>query len=138
MSPLIDRIYECAFVPDLWPEILAKLVQLDGGLSGWLCISNGNVVRWAASSEEARNDLRPLMDSGWIPRSERYNRLLRAKHTGFIPDSILYKPGEMQNDPAYRDMLYPRGMQGYRIWLIACKRKASSQPARLILRRIEA
>ena len=28
--------------------------------------------------------------------------------------------------------------QGYRIWLIACKRNASSQPARLILRRIEA
>src|SRR5262249_20730102 len=87
-----------------------KLVQLDGGLSGWLCISNGNVVRWAASSEEARNDLRPLMDSGWIPRSDRFNRLLRAKHTGFIPDSILCKPGEMENDPAYRDMLYPRGM----------------------------
>jgi hypothetical protein len=28
--------------------------------------------------------------------------------------------------------------QGYRIWPIACKRNASSQPARLILRRIEA
>jgi DNA-binding CsgD family transcriptional regulator len=110
MSRLIDRIYECAFVPDLWPEILAELVHLDGGLSGWLCISNGNVVRWSASSEEARNDLRPLMESGWIPRSERFNRLLRAKQTGFIPDSILYTPEEMRNDPAYRDMLYPRGM----------------------------
>src|SRR5215813_5452699 len=110
MSRLVDRIYECAFVPDLWPEILAELVHLDGALSGWLCISNGNVVRWAASSEEARNDLRPLMESGWIPRSERFNRLLRAKHAGFIPDSILYTPEEMRNDPAYRDMLYPRGM----------------------------
>jgi DNA-binding CsgD family transcriptional regulator len=50
------------------------------------------------------------MDSGWIPRSERFNRLVRAKHAGFIPDNILYKPGEMENDPAYRDMLYPRGM----------------------------
>ena len=110
MSRLIDRIYECAFVPDLWPEILAELVNLDGGLAGWLCISNGNVLRWTASSQEARADLRPLMDSGWIPRSERFNRLLRAKHTGFIPDSILYTPEEMRNDPAYRDVLYPRGM----------------------------
>ena len=32
----------------------------------------------------------------------------------------------------------PPTLQGYRIWLIACKRNASSQPARLILRRIEA
>jgi DNA-binding CsgD family transcriptional regulator len=110
MSELVDLIYECAFVPDLWPEVLAKLVQLDGALSGWLCISNGNVVRWSASSEEARADLRPLMESGWIPRSERFNRLLRAKQTGFIPDSTLYTPEEMRDDPAYRDMLYPRGM----------------------------
>src|SRR5579871_894999 len=111
MSRLVDRIYECAFVPDLWPEILAELVQLGGALSGWLCISNGNVVRWTASSEQARSDLRPLMESGWIPRSERFNRLLRAKQTGFIPDDTLYSsPEEMRNDPAYRDMLYPRGM----------------------------
>jgi DNA-binding CsgD family transcriptional regulator len=110
MSRLVDRIYECAFVPDLWPEILAELVQLGGALAGWLCISNGNVVRWSASGEEPRNALRPLMESGWIPRSERFNRLLRAKQTGFIPDSILYTPEEMRDDPAYRDLLYPRGM----------------------------
>ncbi|QIP07720.1 helix-turn-helix transcriptional regulator [Bradyrhizobium symbiodeficiens] len=110
MSNLIDRIYECAFVPDLWPGILAELVQIDGALAGWLCISNGSVIRWSASSQQAREDLRPLMESGWIPRSERFNRLLRAKQSGFIPDSILYTPEEMRNDPAYRDMLYPRGM----------------------------
>ena len=110
MAGLVDRIYESAFVPDLWPEVLAELVQLGGALSGWLCISNGNVIRWSASSQEARADLRPLMESGWIPRSERFNRLLRAKHAGFIPDSILYTLEEMRNDPAYRDMLHPRGM----------------------------
>jgi DNA-binding CsgD family transcriptional regulator len=111
MTRLVDRIYECAFVPDLWPEILAKLTHLGGALSGWLCISNGSVLGWAASSEEARADLRPLMESGWITRSDRYNRQLRAKQTGFIPDRTLYSSlEEMQNDPAYRDMLYPRGM----------------------------
>ena len=111
MSRLVDQIYECAFVPDLWPEVLAELADLGGALSGWLCISNGRVLGWSASSEAARNDLRPLMDSGWIPRSERFNRLLRAKETGFIADSTLYStPEEMANDPAYRDMLRPRGL----------------------------
>jgi DNA-binding CsgD family transcriptional regulator len=110
MSRLVERIYECAFVPDFWPEILAELADLGGALSGWLCISNGDVVHWSASSEDARNDLRPLMESGWIPRSERFNRLLRAKQTGFIPDSILYTPEEMGDDPAYRDILRPRGL----------------------------
>ena len=110
MSQLVDRIYECAFVPDLWPEILAELVQLDGALVGWLCISNGNVIRWSASSEQAGAVLRPLMESGWIPRSERFKRAPHAKHTGFISDRILYTPEEMGNDPAYRDLLYPRGL----------------------------
>src|ERR1700743_2648008 len=111
MSRLADRIYECAFVPDIWPEILAKLTHLGGALSGWLCVSNGKVLGWAASSEEARADLRPLMDSGWITRSDRYNRQLRAKNAGFIPDRTLYSSlEEMANDPAYKDMLYPRGM----------------------------
>jgi DNA-binding CsgD family transcriptional regulator len=111
MSRLVDRIYECAFIPDLWPGILWELANLGGALSGWLCITNGNVVRWSASSEEARNDLKPLMESGWITRSDRFNRQLRAKQTGFIPDNTLYDTlEEMSNDPAYKDMLYPRGM----------------------------
>ena len=111
MSRLIDRIYECAFVPDLWTEILWELAHLGGALSGWLCITNGQVLGWAASSQEARNDLRPLVESGWISRSDRFNRQLRAKQTGFIPDNTLYDSlEEMGNDPAYRDMLYPRGM----------------------------
>jgi len=111
MSRLVDRIYESAFVPDLWPEILVKLAQLGGAMSGWLYISNGNAVRWTASSEEARADLRPLMESGQFTRLERLKRLLRAKQTGFVADHTLYSSlEEMGNDPAYRDMLYPRGM----------------------------
>jgi len=111
MSDLVDRIYESAFVPDLWPEILAKLVQLDGAMSSWLFISNRNVVRWTASSQEARADLRPLIESGVFARLDRLKRLLRSKQTGFIPDHTLYSSvEEMRNDPAYRDMLYPRGM----------------------------
>jgi DNA-binding CsgD family transcriptional regulator len=111
MSRLVDRIYESAFVPDLWPGILAELVPLGGAMSSWLCISNGNVVRWTASSQEARADLRPLIESGQFTRLDRLNRLLRAKQTGFVPDHTLYSSlEEMRNDPAYRDLLYPRGM----------------------------
>src|SRR5579862_3774468 len=111
MSRLVDRIYESAFVPDLWPGILAELVPLGGAMSSWLCISNGNVVRWTASSQEARADLRPLIESRQFTRLDRLNRLLRAKQTGFVPDHTLYSSlEEMRNDPAYRDLLYPRGM----------------------------
>jgi DNA-binding CsgD family transcriptional regulator len=111
MSRLVDRIYECAFVPDVWPEVLAKLVQLGGAMSGWLYVSNGKDVRWTASSKEARAELQPLMESGAFSRLERLKRLLRTKQTGFVPCRTLYSSvEEMRNDPAYRDILYPRGM----------------------------
>jgi hypothetical protein len=47
------------------------------------------------------------------------------------------RPGRFRACPCRADA-HPLRPQGYRIWLIACKRKALSQPARLILRRIEA
>jgi DNA-binding CsgD family transcriptional regulator len=98
-------------VPDVWPEVLAKLLQLGGAMSAWLYVSDGKVVRWTASSQEARADLKPLMESGAFSRLERLKRLLRTKQTGFVPDITLYSSvEEMRNDPAYRDILYPRGM----------------------------
>src|SRR6202012_3175232 len=80
-------------------------------MSAWLYVSNGTVVRWTASSQEARADLKPLMESGQFARLERLKRLMRAKQTGFVPDRTLYSSvEEMRNDPAYREILYPRGM----------------------------
>jgi hypothetical protein len=34
MMQLVDRIYECAFIPELWPQILAELTHLGGARSG--------------------------------------------------------------------------------------------------------
>jgi DNA-binding CsgD family transcriptional regulator len=110
MPHLIDRIYECAFVPELWPGILGDLASLGGARNGWLCISNDSVLHWAASSERARAFLEPLMESGWIPQSERMARLLRARQTGFLSDSSIYTPEEMAMDPAYRDLMRPVGL----------------------------
>jgi DNA-binding CsgD family transcriptional regulator len=110
MPHLIDRIYECAFVPELWPGILGDLASLSGARHGWLCVSNDTVLHWTASSERARAFLQPLMESGWIPGAERFARLLHARQTGFVSDSTLYTPEEMAADPTYRDLLRPVGL----------------------------
>ncbi|MGH9747254.1 MAG: helix-turn-helix transcriptional regulator, partial [Candidatus Acidiferrales bacterium] len=107
---LVDRIYESSFVPELWPGVLTDLVKITGANTGWLCVSNGEVQDCAASSELAMEVLRPLVESGWIARSQRFNRLLAARHAGFLVDYDLYTAEEMDNDPAYRDMLRPRGL----------------------------
>ncbi|MGH6863839.1 MAG: helix-turn-helix transcriptional regulator, partial [Methylocella sp.] len=111
MDPeLVDRIYESSFVPELWPGVLTDLVKITGANTGWLCVSNGEIQDCTASSELAMELLKPLVESGWIARSQRFNRLLAARHAGFLVDYDLYTAEEMDNDPAYRDLLRPRGL----------------------------
>ena len=111
MDPqLIDRIYECAFVPEHWPRVLGELADVAGARAGFLFVSNDDVHHWTSSTQIGIEALTPLVDSGWIARSERFARFLGARHSGFLRDDDLYTPEEMKTDPFYRDILYPRGL----------------------------
>lgn len=107
---LIDRIYECSFVPESWPEVLGDLAKLATARAGFLFISNDNIHRWTSSSEIGVEALQPLVSSGWVARSERFRRLLAARHAGFMTEAAIYNPEELPTDPFYRDVLYPRGL----------------------------
>ncbi|WOJ91654.1 hypothetical protein RZS28_19565 (plasmid) [Methylocapsa polymorpha] len=47
---LIDRIYECAFAPGLWPGVLDELAQIADARGGLLFAANTKVVNWTASA----------------------------------------------------------------------------------------
>jgi hypothetical protein len=111
MDPLLaDRIYECAFVPEHWPRVLGELADVAGARAGFLFVSNEDVHHWTSSTQVGIEALTPLVNSGWIARSERFARFLGASHSGFLRDDDIYAPGEMGADPFYRDILYPRGL----------------------------
>ena len=111
MNPeLIDRIYESSLVPELWRAVLDELAKIAGARTGWLCVSNAKVQYWDASTELAREVLRPAFASGLVERTERFARLLGARHSGFLVDYDIYTEEELANDPTYRDGLHPRGL----------------------------
>ena len=111
MDPqLIDRIYESSFVPELWRGVLGELANIASARVGFLFVSNGVIHHWAASLDIGYQVAKPLVESGWIARSERFARYLGSRHAGFVTDSSLYTLDEMKNDPFYRDILYPRGL----------------------------
>jgi DNA-binding CsgD family transcriptional regulator len=111
MDPnLTDRIYECAFVPEHWPRVLGDLADLAGARAGFLFVSNKDIHHWTSSTQVGIEALSPLVDSGWVARSERFARFLAARHCGFLRDDDLYAPAERESDPFYRDLLYPRGL----------------------------
>lgn len=107
---LIDRIYECAFAPDGWASLLGELAGVAGARAGFLFVSNGHINDFEASNSAGREAIRPLVESGWAVRSERFRRMLALPHAGFFRDLDIYTEDEIKHDPFYRDLLFPRGL----------------------------
>jgi DNA-binding CsgD family transcriptional regulator len=109
-AQLIDRIYECSFVPELWPSVLGELAKIATARVGFLFLSNGDIHDFMSSTEIGKEVLKPLVVSGWVAHSERFARLMAVRHSGFFPDSDIYTDKEKNADPFYRNLLYPRGL----------------------------
>ncbi len=108
--PIVDRIYECAFAPEMWPGLLGELRNIAGARAGFLFVSNGRIHDWASSTQIGFDVMRPFVESGRLAGSQRMRRLLAARHAGFLRDLDVFTEEEMRDDPFYRDLLYPRGL----------------------------
>jgi hypothetical protein len=64
VDQLIDRIYECAFVPELWPKVLDELGKIAGARGGVLSAANNQVVNWTASPS-LKHDFDIYAQEGW-------------------------------------------------------------------------
>jgi hypothetical protein len=96
---LIDLIYESSFVPELWPGVLGELAKIATARVGFLFLSNGENHHFAASTELGAKAMAPLVASGAVARSERFSRLVAARHSGFLIDSDVYTDEEKDADP---------------------------------------
>jgi DNA-binding CsgD family transcriptional regulator len=103
MDPdLVDRIYECSFVPDLWPTVLDELAQIADAVGGVLLTANTKVLRWVASPR-MHCVMEMYVRGGWFVREKRVSRLFRARHAGFLTEYDLATDEELDGDPFYRD-----------------------------------
>jgi DNA-binding CsgD family transcriptional regulator/PAS domain-containing protein len=105
----IDRIYECAFVPELWPAVLDQLATLASARGGFLFVANKEVVNWTAT-ESLRMGMQVFVSGNFYTRGERARRGIAARYAGFLREQDIYTERELQNDPMYRDMLWPVGL----------------------------
>jgi len=112
-TELIDRIYECAFVPDLWPDALhgvAQVAEARGGLLFLFAInSNGGILR-SIASEGLREELVTYISEGWLSRDRRRERVIELRHAGFLTELDVYTQEELDTDPVYSDFLIPAGL----------------------------
>jgi hypothetical protein len=96
---LIDRIYEAAFVPDLWPDVLDSLASLSESAAAALFVfADGQPTRGRAV-ESQRELLAEFLVSDTYQFSTGVRRMCSVQPASFLDVDGFLTPEEIQNDP---------------------------------------
>lgn len=101
-TELVDRIYECSFVPELWPDVLRDTSKISASAGASLFVTNPDVTAWTAS-KNARPIAEQFVADGWYWRGQLMSRVHNSRHPGFLRDVDLYSEAELEQEPIYRD-----------------------------------
>jgi DNA-binding CsgD family transcriptional regulator len=106
---LVDRIHECAFVPELWPDVLDELAAIAKAEGGFLFAANKGIRNWTASPS-LRAGMEIFSRGSFYKRSRRASRAIAARHAGFLREKDLFTDQELARDPVYRHLIWPAGL----------------------------
>jgi DNA-binding CsgD family transcriptional regulator len=101
-AELIDRIYECSFVPELWPQVLRDTSKISNSAGASLFVTNPDVTAWTAS-KNSRQITEQFIADGWYWRGQLMSRVHKTRHPGFLRDIDLCSEAELEEEPIYRD-----------------------------------
>jgi DNA-binding CsgD family transcriptional regulator len=108
-TDLIDRIYESAFVPELWPGVLDEMAELTDSKGGLLFSARDRVLKWTASDN--LNDIfRSYVEDGWFKKCPRRICLYGRSLPSFFVEQDFWTPDQLDSDPIYRDFFRPHGL----------------------------
>lgn len=107
-TDLIDRIYECSVVPELWPAVLDDLAGLTDARGG-LLFSARTALAWTASST-VRDVFDEYVSEGWFNRCSRRVCLMSRTEPSFFVEQDFWSEAQLEADPIYRDFFRPHGL----------------------------
>ncbi len=105
---LIDRIYECSVVPELWPDVLDELALLTDARGGLLFSAN-KALCWTAS-DTVRDVFDEYVSDGWFTRCSRRVCLMSESQPSFFVEQDFWSEEQLDADPIYRDFFRPHGL----------------------------
>jgi DNA-binding CsgD family transcriptional regulator len=112
---LIDRIYECAFVPEHWVKLLDEVAMFTGAQGGMLYSVNAwdfgddRRFNWPCS-ENVRTMMLNAPKTRFLAESAILSRLFASQHQGFLRETDVSSDIDLAEDPLYRDVLIPAGL----------------------------
>jgi DNA-binding CsgD family transcriptional regulator len=105
---LLDRIYECSFVPEQWPGVLQELATMIEAQGGSLFVLNRDVTHWTASLGQ-KERMERVVASGALWQGTFAARLFALRHAGFMIETDGFTLEELSREPLYRDVFWPAG-----------------------------
>ena len=110
MQPdLIDRIYECSFMPAMWPEVLDELAALTESSGGLLFAVRERVLNWT-SSPTLQDVFSSYVTDGWFTQCTRRVCLFSRSQPSFLVEHDFWTQEQLEANPIYRDFFRPRGL----------------------------
>lgn len=107
-NDLIDRIYECSVVPELWPAVLDDLAKMTDARGG-LLFSARKTLCWT-SSGSIRDVFEAYVTDGWFLKCPRRPCLMSRSEPSFFVEQDFWSEDQIEQDPIYRDFFRPRGL----------------------------
>lgn len=109
IEAITDKIYEASVVPESWTSVLDSMTDIAGGVGTILLAADTTDFRFI-STQGLSGFVESFVEQGWPERNTRTPAVLKARHAGFIVESDVYTPEEIENDPLINQFLRPQGL----------------------------
>lgn len=101
---LVDRIYEAAFVPELWASVLENMIAASGSASGGLLVFDGERPVGVRATDATRDLLEEFATSDQWRQSERIQHFHANPITGFVHADDYFSPSLLAGDATLKHM----------------------------------
>ena len=101
---LLDKIYEAAFVPDLWPDVLDDLTAASGSESGALMVFDGAKPIGVRAIGSTRSIMDKVVATGSWQSSQRIPHFQANPFVGFVSAAEYFPAAVLADDGAHQDL----------------------------------
>lgn len=116
---MIDRIYEAAAIPELWPDVIHDMSRQHGFVGGVLITAN-DANQTGMCSEGIREAFDVFVRDGWAARNERGRRAIARGYQGFGRADDLFTEDEKAKEPVYTELYHRFGLDDSAGTFISC------------------
>ena len=112
---MLDKIYEAAFLPELWPEVLGQIAARAGASSGALLIIDKRLPPLFTATANVVETLTEFARTPFWYENSPALRLRAMKYPGFVERAEFFNNDELNSDSPYHENMEKIGAD----WQIA-------------------